>query len=606
MNKLLLNPEKEGIAQPKWSVAGGECSVVGCVKWSRLPSPIWMADRLCCHRIYLCIQSDHVTHRMRSWHPRVLNSVVASNTSTPHPQPLSPKRGEGSGDQMRQPSLTYLRKHKVLGMFGQRVSEATQSQPEASARDSTANPASNAKSHSTPFVPQGLATLRPRYSRQWQRLLATLSLANASGCDGRTLRVPILFQFLFLLLTLLLSSSHLLAQSTPSATRPASVMTLKLRPNVVCSNNLLLMQDIAEVRGDPSRVAELEKIPIAPSPLYGRTHTWTRDEINRVLVVRGFDLQGIRWEGSGEARVERATQTQASQAKPPQSDSPQIAPVVTSPNKTIQAKMVSHPSPLSPPGPPPQRGSGVSPDIAPATSSETPESRFTAAFVSPALISQAENVARSAIGSYLQTKTDSTAEFRIQPVVPPEHAKILAMRRQIVGIAGGTPPYEGEQQFELLVKTAIGEEKIPIRATVQLPDLVLVAAKPLRKGQLVRSDDLVYLPLPKSANVDSDQCFIRMEELVGQELKRAMSTHQVIRRNEVGTPVLVRAGDLIKIEVVRGGVVIETNGKAIESGGLDDLIQVETADYRKRLVARVRSDRLVEVYSQGNGTATTR
>ncbi len=35
-----------------------------------------------------------------------------------------------------------------------------------------------------PFVPQGRATQRLRYSRQGLRALATLSLAYATGCDG--------------------------------------------------------------------------------------------------------------------------------------------------------------------------------------------------------------------------------------------------------------------------------------------------------------------------------------------------------------------------------------------------------------------------------------
>ncbi len=64
-----------------------------------------------------------------------------------------------------------------------------QSQPDALARDSTGNHASNAKSSSTPFVPQGCATRRRKHSPRGLRSLATLSLANASGCDGRTLRV---------------------------------------------------------------------------------------------------------------------------------------------------------------------------------------------------------------------------------------------------------------------------------------------------------------------------------------------------------------------------------------------------------------------------------
>ncbi len=67
--------------------------------------------------------------------------------------------------------------------------EPAKSQPDALARDSAGNQASNSRSRSTPFVPQGRATPRMKHSQQRPRSLATQSLANASGCDGGTLRV---------------------------------------------------------------------------------------------------------------------------------------------------------------------------------------------------------------------------------------------------------------------------------------------------------------------------------------------------------------------------------------------------------------------------------
>ncbi len=85
--------------------------------------------------------------------------------------------------------VAHRREYKVFGWFGRRVSEATKSQPDALARDSAGNHATNARFRSTPFVPQGRSTRRLPHSRQGQRSLATQSLANASGCDGGTLRV---------------------------------------------------------------------------------------------------------------------------------------------------------------------------------------------------------------------------------------------------------------------------------------------------------------------------------------------------------------------------------------------------------------------------------
>ncbi len=51
------------------------------------------------------------------------------------------------------------------------------------------NVASHVGTCSTPFVPQGRATPALDIPDEGPRALATQSLANATGCDGGTLRV---------------------------------------------------------------------------------------------------------------------------------------------------------------------------------------------------------------------------------------------------------------------------------------------------------------------------------------------------------------------------------------------------------------------------------
>jgi flagella basal body P-ring formation protein FlgA len=218
------------------------------------------------------------------------------------------------------------------------------------------------------------------------------------------------------------------------------------------------------------------------------------------------------------------------------------------------------------------------------------------------MIAQAERIASTAIEKYLQTKMNSTVDYTIRPEISTEIAPRLLQMRQIVGVDGGLPPWDGEQNFEFLVKGPTGEMVVPIKAIIELPELVVAASKQLAKGRVIREEDLILIPMPRGSKESADRCFTEVQDLIGKELKRSMSTQQVVLRQDAGSPTLIHSGDAIKLEVIAGSLVVETNGKAIESGGLDDLIHVESLDSRKRLLARVTGERVVEVVSQGTSS----
>jgi flagella basal body P-ring formation protein FlgA len=137
--------------------------------------------------------------------------------------------------------------------------------------------------------------------------------------------------------------------------------------------------------------------------------------------------------------------------------------------------------------------------------------------------------------------------------------------------------------------------------------MVVAAKRPLAKGYVLKEEDLEWIPMPRGLSYGPETCFTKPELAVGQQLRRAMSTQQVIQINEVGPPTIIQVGDLIGISIVSGGVTVETNGRAIEAGALDDLIQIEVQPHRKRVLARITGDRMAEVISNsvvGNSQLT--
>lgn len=372
------------------------------------------------------------------------------------------------------------------------------------------------------------------------------------------------------------------AQS-PRGTNPNIKKSLKvellLKSTSECPSNLLLLADLVGIKGSDALVQQLKDLPLAPAPRLGNDQTWTREDIAKSLALRGVSSDMIHWQGSTECRVRRIegerTESLAS-------------------NKTslnVQPAGFQQPSYVT---------DKVQLDA--STNNKTiDKSQFTSASTTPGNVAQAERTAALAIQNYLQTKTSSTGNWNISVQVPTEHVNTIMQRAKILGIAGGQPPWEGKQDFTFLLKGPNGEQSVTIPATVKLPEMVVAATRPLAKGYVLREEDLVWIPMPRGLNYGPEDCFAQTDQLVGQQLRRAMSTQQVIRLSEVGPPTIIHVGDLVGIDVVSGEVTVKTNGRAIESGAIDDLIQVEVQPQRRRVLARVTGDRTVEVISNGSG-----
>ncbi len=374
-----------------------------------------------------------------------------------------------------------------------------------------------------------------------------------------------------------------LAQS-PREVIPNGKKTIKvellLKATSECPSNLLMLADLVSIKGSDGLIQQLQDLPLAPAPRLNNDQSWTREDIAKSLALRGVSSEMIHWQGAMECRVKRVEGERKESAQPTK-PIPDVRPAGF--QQTVHAA-----------------GQNVQP--LPAQSNlAIDKSQFTSAFISQGNVTQAERTAVLAIQNYLQTKTASTGNWNISVQVPTEHVNTMMQRNRILGIAGGQPPWDGKQEFTFLLKGPNAEQSVIIPATVKLPEMVVAATRPLAKGYVLREEDLVWIPMPRGLNYGPDDCFAQTDLLIGQQLRRSMSTQQVIRLSEVGPPTIIHVGDLVGIDVVSGEVIVKTNGRAVESGAIDDVIQVEVQPQRKRVLARVTGDRTVEVISNGTG-----
>jgi flagella basal body P-ring formation protein FlgA len=353
---------------------------------------------------------------------------------------------------------------------------------------------------------------------------------------------------------------------------------------------VLLLSDLVTLSGSDSLIHEITETPIAPAPRLGQKQTWSRESIAKALSLRGIPPEAIRWKGAAECcvlRVEGVRQKPEPNPNATKQNSVQSAEHVgtgTQDFATLAAANQSNPSSLQ------------------STNPESPaqpaidRSLFVTPFTTPVVVTQAERISSEIISNYLQTKTNSVGRWIIKPNLPPEHAKLLSQRGKIKGVAGGQPPWEGEQEFVFLVKGPNGEQSIPVQANVKLPEMVVAANRALSKGYVLKEEDLAWIQMPRGSSFGAEDCFSDIERLVGKQLRRAMSTQQVIRLSEVGPPTVIHVGDVVAIEVVSGQIAVETLGRAVESGGIDDLIQIDIMQVgndtkKSRVHARITGER---------------
>ena len=394
---------------------------------------------------------------------------------------------------------------------------------------------------------------------------------------------------LVLAITLSFSCEQALSQNVARSNSSVStIATLHVIQSVDTDANLLKLGDVVTINATTDWNAKLAEIPLGPSPLAGKPQTLSRADIGEILLRRGYNPAQFRWEGSMDCRVSKVTSPRNNRFG---------SSLFTNDLNSNPNRLASDPSSQSTLLPSESLRNGIH---GKAVANTIPDrSRFVPTNTSPAIVTQAERVLAQAIANYLQTKADANVNWQVLPIVSPELAPHIIQRRQILGVTGGEAPWDGEQIFELLIKGPQGEYTITVPATIRLPELVLAASKQLAKGHILREEDLIHVPMPRNLKLESEEYFTQIDDLIGKELKRSMSTNQVIRTSEAGTQTLVSAGDAVKIVVLASGIVVETHGRALGSGGQDELIPVEEADFKGRLTARVIGPREVQVISHG-------
>lgn len=152
----------------------------------------------------------------------------------------------------------------------------------------------------------------------------------------------------------------------------------------------------------------------------------------------------------------------------------------------------------------------------------------------------------------------------------------------------------GNPSFKVLVRVD-GEEAARLWAALETELLAQAvrAARFLPRGHIIKSHELVVTEA--SVGKAPNATFFDIDDVVGKRLARSVNQGQLILRNHLESPKMVRRGTLVTLVVEQGALKVTARGVALEDGEMGKIIRVKNLASEKTVFARVMDASTVRV-----------
>lgn len=162
-----------------------------------------------------------------------------------------------------------------------------------------------------------------------------------------------------------------------------------------------------------------------------------------------------------------------------------------------------------------------------------------------------------------------------------------------------------------LAKPASRAKNDQIRSRKQAPQEArpdkLVSAvffdRPLRRGERIRPQDIYVASLSSRQAAGS---FPDSQAVIGRELKTSVNAGKPVFARQLLPVWLVRKGEELLISANIGGILVETQGRALEDGQYGAWIKVENSRSGKILAARIMAEKKVSVNAKINSLSVVK
>jgi len=152
-----------------------------------------------------------------------------------------------------------------------------------------------------------------------------------------------------------------------------------------------------------------------------------------------------------------------------------------------------------------------------------------------------------------------------------------------------------ENPWQILIRT---KERASSNVTGQGSfNLLVSAAKPIKKDSVIRLEDLVLVEATKQ---NTQSYFNSVNDVIGRKAKRTIYRDQLIKPQHVTTLWLVNADQSVMIVNLAGRIRVETVGIALENGQRNDIIKVKNAVSGEIVSGVVKSEKNISVLTKMN------
>jgi flagella basal body P-ring formation protein FlgA len=113
---------------------------------------------------------------------------------------------------------------------------------------------------------------------------------------------------------------------------------------------------------------------------------------------------------------------------------------------------------------------------------------------------------------------------------------------------------------------------------------IVVPARTIPAQSLISAEDLLLRDISVPGSI-SDPTLI-----IGKEARIALFAGRPIRLGDIGTPAIVARNAIITLIYDNGGLIIRTEGRALDRAGPGELIRVMNLASRSTVTARISDD----------------
>lgn len=110
----------------------------------------------------------------------------------------------------------------------------------------------------------------------------------------------------------------------------------------------------------------------------------------------------------------------------------------------------------------------------------------------------------------------------------------------------------------------------------------------IRPQEIIATEDVILRTGPQTVGM-------ALNEVIGREARVALYPGRPIRAGDIGTPAVVERNQLVPLVYMRGGLRIETEGRALSRAGPGDYVRVMNLSSRATVVGRVTASGRIEV-----------